>query len=57
MKQEENYKISLAELSLKSKAVIAQMPATNYAKALAQVQQLKKNSNTEQCSKKSRVKY
>jgi hypothetical protein len=56
MKREENYKISLAELSLRSKQIIAQQPVTTYAKALAQVQMLKETSNVSQKLKKSRQK-
>jgi uncharacterized protein YfeS len=55
MKQEENYKISLAELSLRSKQIIAQQPVTTYAKALAQVQMLRQTSKIDQKLKKSKA--
>jgi uncharacterized protein YfeS len=55
MKQEEHYKISLAELSLRGEKIIAQQPATTYAKALAQVQMLKQTSKVDQKLKKSKA--
>jgi hypothetical protein len=55
MKQEENYKISLAELSLRGKEIIAQQPVTTHAKALAQVQMLKETSKVDQKLKKSKA--
>ncbi len=55
MIQEKNWKISLEELSLRGKQIIAQQPAITYVQALAQVQQLKKTSSISQKSKKSRV--
>jgi hypothetical protein len=54
MKQEENYKISLAESALRGKQIIAQQPVTTYAKALAQVQMLKEASIVSQKLKKSK---
>ena len=57
MKQEENYKISLAESALKGKATIAQQPAITFVQALQQAQRLKQHSNIEQKLKKSRVNY
>ena len=42
---EKNLKISLEELSLKGKQIIAQQSEISYAQALAQVQQLKKISD------------
>ena len=56
MKQEENYKISLAELSLKGKQIIAQQQETTYAKALSQIEMLKQTSTISQKLKKSRQK-
>lgn len=49
-----NYRISLEELSLKGRKIIAQQSEISYAKALAQIQLLKANSKVEQPLKKSR---
>ena len=57
MKQEENYKISLAESALKGKLIIARQPAITYAQALQQAQQLKQHSSIDQKLKKSRANY
>ena len=54
MKQEENYKISLAELSFSNRQIIAQQPVTTYVKALAQVQMLKEASIVSQKLKKNK---
>lgn len=42
MIQDKDLKISLKELSLRGKKIIARQPAISYAEALAQVQRLKK---------------
>jgi len=47
-----NYKISLEQLSLKGRELLAKQSETSYAKALAQIQLLKKNSKVGQSSKK-----
>jgi len=53
MSPKKNYKISLEELSLKGRDLLAKQSETSYAKALAQIQLLKKNSKVGQSSKKS----
>jgi len=55
MKSAKNFKISLAELSLKSKKIIAQQSEISFARALAQIQLLKENSKVGQLSKKNRL--
>lgn len=57
MKQEEKYRISLAESALRGKAIIVQQPVISFVQALQQAQQLKKNSNIEQKLKKSSINY
>ena len=54
MKQEENYKISLAESVLRGKQIIAQQPVITFAQAFQQAQQLKQTSKISQKLKKSR---
>jgi hypothetical protein len=44
MTPNKNLKISLKELSLKNKEIIAQQPEISYTQALAQIQRLKKTS-------------
>ena len=48
MKSGKNFKISLEEMSLKGKKIIAQQSEISFAKALAQIQLLKKNSKVAQ---------
>ena len=48
---EKNLKISLEELSLRERKIIAQQPEISYAQALEQVQRLKKISKVNQLSK------
>jgi hypothetical protein len=55
MKSGKNFKISLEEMSLKGKKIIAQQSEISFAKALAQTQLLKKNSKVAQLSKKNRL--
>ncbi|SEP44731.1 hypothetical protein SAMN05660816_06244 [Niastella yeongjuensis] len=55
MKSGKNFKISLEEMSLKGKKIIAQQSEISFAKALAQIQLLKKNSKVAQLSKKNRL--
>ena len=55
MKSGKNFKISLEEMSLKGKKIIAQQSETSFAKALAQIQLLKENSKVGQSSKKNRL--
>ncbi len=54
MKSENNFKISLTELSFKGQRILAQQSATTLSKALAQVQQLKANSKVDYSLKKTR---
>jgi len=55
MKSGKNFKISLEEMSSKGKKIIAQQSEISFAKALAQIQLLKKNSKVAQLSKKNRL--
>jgi len=55
MESEKNFKISLEEMSLKGKKIIAQQSEISFAKALAQIKLLKENSKVAQSSKKSRL--
>jgi len=55
MKSGKNFKISLEEMSLKGKKIIAQQSEISFAKALAQIQLLKKNSKVAPLSKKNRL--
>ena len=55
MKSGKNFKISLEEMSLKGRKIIAQQSEISFAKALAQIELLKKNSKVAQPSKKSRL--
>ena len=55
MKSGKNFKISLEEMSLKGKKIIALQLEISFAKALAQIQLLKKNSKVAQLSKKNRL--
>jgi hypothetical protein len=57
MSLKEIYRISLEELSLKGREIIAQQSETSYAKALAQIQLLKANSKVGQSSKKGRQNF
>jgi hypothetical protein len=54
MKPVKNFKISLEEMSLRGKKIIAQQSEISFTKALAQIELLKKNSKVGQSSKKSR---
>ena len=47
MKSGKNFKISLEEMSLKGKKIIAQQSEISFAKALAQIQLLKENSKVQ----------
>jgi hypothetical protein len=51
MKSGKSFKISLEEMSFKGKKIIAQQSEISFAKALAQIQLLKKNSKVAQLSK------
>ncbi len=53
-KSDKNFKISLEELALKGKKIMAQRSRISYEKALAQVQMLKANSKVNQSSKKNK---
>ncbi|SDC31160.1 hypothetical protein SAMN04487894_1022 [Niabella drilacis] len=53
MKSATNFKISLEELSLRNRKIIARQSETSYAQALKQVQQLKANSKVGQSLKKN----
>ena len=55
MKSGKNFKISLEEMSLKGKKIIAQQSEISFAKALAQILLLKKNSKVAKLSKKNRL--
>jgi hypothetical protein len=55
MKSGKNFKISLEEMSMKGKKIIAQQSEISFAKALAQIQLLNKNSKVAQLSKKNRL--
>lgn len=50
-------RISLKELSLRGRAIIAQQPEIIYANAIQQVMRLKKTSKVSQSLKKSRQKF
>ena len=54
MAPKKNYKISLEELSMKGRELLAKQSETSYAKALAQIQLLKTSLKVGQSSKKSR---
>lgn len=54
MIHKENLRISFEEAALRGLRILAQQPATTYAKALAQVQWLKETSKVTSLSKKSR---
>jgi hypothetical protein len=55
MKSAKNFKISLEEMSLKGKKIIAQQSEISFTEALEQIQRLKANSKVGQSLMKSKT--